>query len=857
MKRSQGLGALLLLAVAATTLAILGGGGQEGPEESLGVAPEAAVTAAEPDASLSEAAAPAPSTRMEAQAPEEAPGGGADTPEIEGPSCRILGRVADESGAPVADAAVQLYTVGEVWADGVERGRFKTRTDAAGAFELVTPLPTSTWISLNISPGPFLSLAGREFGAAGGRNQPPLLEGDNDLGVFTLLATGAIGGYVRSEDARPLEKARVSLDGSFPGGRVLGAYLDPSGRYVIEHVPPGYHDIKVKADGYLVARSLGIDVVAGSVTDGQDLTLLPAPQISGRVVDEAGSPLEGVKVGGFPFLGSGSSARDRTDSDGRFVLDLPHAEAYRITASLAGYQTWGEEDGQRGNRLEPGETDVVIVLVGMQETTFVVVDAGSGEPIERFGLSLEKASRTSWDSGGDSRAPKLADVPGGEKTLPTDAENFHALVRAPGYAPLTCKIKHDEGGLPRQTVRLERESRLRGRLLFQGSPVASATVQIRRCLFLKSGAPRPAEIDPFDSDATYDLDSFTGRRRRASTDEAGVFEFGELAEGTYSLVVTPIAGAPIELEELRVPAGGLLDLGDLVQAQGGSVRGRVILAGGVTVTGLELRLADGGPRRQKTTVDADGEFELTGIKAGEHALRVRRLDGVLLQSKPFPFQVVDGQVTELDLDLRPFQVGRVRARVTEAGNPRPGVLVNLLDTEGEWYRSDNVTDELGEVMVDARAGRSIERVMAMEPHSLSLGAARGSWSAAAGSEISIGLEISSSELTLSFPSDHELPEDGVARVTYGDATIKGPSRRPATWSTREQDQHNGMAHPWAGGDLVVGPVASGRHQVRVVVDRYATNEASRREHQAQERWTATAELEPGSSGRVLLQRELD
>jgi len=66
-----------------------------------------------------------------------------------------------------------------------------------------------------------------------------------------------------------------------------------------------------------------------------------------------------------------------------------------------------------------------------------------------------------------------------------------------------------------------------------------------------------------------------------------------------------------------------------------------------------------------------------------------------------------------------------------------------------------------------------------------------------------------------------------------------------------------MAHPWDGGDLVVGPVASGRHQVRVIVDRYATNGAGRREHQAQERWTATAELEPGSSGRVLLQRELD
>jgi hypothetical protein len=768
---------------------------------------------------------------------------------IEGPSCRLLGRVEDDHGAPVADARIYLYTVGEVWSEEVEDPRPEVQTAADGSFELVMPLPTSDWISLSLQPGPFLSRESRDFGPAGGRDRPRLVEGDNDLGTFYLQASGVIAGFVRTADGQTFERGRASIDGSFPGGMVLGTWVDSAGRYEIKHVPPGNHDIKVLVDGYQIGRSLGIDVRAGVMTDGMDLVLEPASQISGRVRDQAGVAIEGARVGGYP-LRSGRGASKKTDAEGRFTLYLPQDEPYRITVKKAGYLTWGEEGRKRGVEIEPGTVDLEVVLIKFIETTFAVVDAASGLPIERFGLGVHKSKSRSLGSS-SAQDEELMDVPGGEQTLPADPLLHEVRIQAPGHAPLRLRVKHDEEGTPRQTVALEKEGRIRGRVVFEGKGVAGARLRLDRCLFMKSGAPRPAEIDIFGGDATYDLDDFSGRTRWFESDEAGAFELDELATGTYRVEIKAGVGTVLVVEDLRVTAGAVLDAGDLILELGGTVHCRVVLSGGATGAGLKVYL-DKLYTGQEVVVGNSGEFEFTRVRAGEHELHVSSHEGLVARSKPFPFQVEAGGTTQLDLDLRPYQVGGLRFRVTRAGVPQVGLKVSLLSAEGSWRHSRKTTNDRGEVLQEALAGQPIVRVKVGEPSGLSLGSTLGPWTPVVGSEIEIDLQIETADLTLVFPADFELPERGSARLIL--AAAEGSENGRLSWSTETTNLRRSSFLPWGGHELALGPVAAGEHAAKVSVYRYRTNESGRRELLGEEQWAATVSLAAGAVERVVLER---
>ena len=121
--------------------------------------------------------------------------------------------------------------------------------------------------------------------------------------VFTasLLAqgppsSGSISGRVIDMDTNaPLAGVNV---GSQAIGRVA---TDAEGRYVLRNVPPGTFNVFVQeANGGYLAMTLNlpkrVTVTAGRETTGVDFRVRLDAQISGRVLDETGEPLPGIRV---------------------------------------------------------------------------------------------------------------------------------------------------------------------------------------------------------------------------------------------------------------------------------------------------------------------------------------------------------------------------------------------------------------------------------------------------------------------------------------------------------------------------------------------------------------------------------
>jgi len=504
-----------------------------------------------------EASATEPTRHEVATATEDAPSGAEPEPAYAGPTSRVFGRVVDDAGTPLGGVDISLNTVGEIWIAGVEQEEYETQTDVDGRFELVVPLPTSSWILLLVEPSRFHALADRHFGRAGGRDQDPLVEGDNDLGTFTLASTGVIAGRIRGANGVVPGRARAGLDDSYPGGRVTSGEVDEDGRYAIEHVPPGTYGVEAFGDGCLVSRLANIEVRALVVSEGNDLVLEPAPTLSGRVLDEDGAPIEGARVGGWP-VGGGTGAGSKTDADGRFTIHLPQDEPYSLGAKKSGYARFGRRN--QGDELiaEPGTTDVEIVLRRAVRTTFVVVSAATGEPVDRLGLSIVEKTPENCSLPTESEELRLRDVPGGEVTLFADPALHEYCIQAPGYAPQRARVAHESPESARHTIRLEAEGRLRGRVLLDGEPIAKATVRLERCRVPLPGVD-PTEERPFwQRGYVWDLDGFTGRRRMCTTDAQGRFEIAELATGTYRVEVTATVGAPLVREELHVTGGDVL-----------------------------------------------------------------------------------------------------------------------------------------------------------------------------------------------------------------------------------------------------------------------------------------------------------
>jgi protocatechuate 3,4-dioxygenase beta subunit len=110
------------------------------------------------------------------------------------------------------------------------------------------------------------------------------------------------GTVVNSATGAPLKKATVTLEG---GKNVLTAITAAEGQFKFENLEPGDYTIKAERVGYLEGPDSVLALRPGELKKDFVLKLTPQGVISGRVLDEDGDPVVGVRVAYIRWVSAG------------------------------------------------------------------------------------------------------------------------------------------------------------------------------------------------------------------------------------------------------------------------------------------------------------------------------------------------------------------------------------------------------------------------------------------------------------------------------------------------------------------------------------------------------------------------
>ncbi len=351
------------------------------------------------------------------------------------------------------------------------------------------------------------------------------IDGTEPIRYEALLSLGGgVSGRVTDADGRPVPSARVYASG-WPDRATL---TREDGSYDLRFLVEGENRILVEADGFgtgFFGASFGwgkpvpVQVVAGRKVAGVDVVLPDAVVASGRVVDDLGQPVAGVRVDAVvgPCLGRGVAAR--TGDDGRFAIGpfaATDGRAIRVAFAIDGYvvDSVNTEVPAPARPLDLG--DLTARRCGAIRGTVLDID---GEPL---------------------RSGRVEVVPGGAHAVLVGADGSFSLE---GLAPGTIQVQATAPGAFRRSealaVTVEPGATSSG-VVIRLEPLRS----IRGRVVSKHGRPRPGMV--VAAVAERDGDPVLAR---ATTDSSGAFDLADLPDGSYRV---GILRAPME-EETTAP----------------------------------------------------------------------------------------------------------------------------------------------------------------------------------------------------------------------------------------------------------------------------------------------------------------
>lgn len=617
----------------------------------------------------------------------------------------VHGRVTDEAGAPVADAAVR--SGGRVWFMPGD-AEF---TDEDGNYTLYGVTPGK--VKLAVSATGFTDGEVEAF---------ELADGEERAGVDVVLRRGAaVAGRVLWPDGRAARGAMVEVfqeDASNPFGSMTGGdnsvRTDAEGRFRLtglsaegcrltatavvgeEGEPiaiPAASSVKEDPDE-LMSFPVGPSVelpdgakwkaraeAVGGQTAAVVLTLQPPGSITGRVLDDTGEPIRQFTVSASPvregrrWWGGQDSLADHRDSeDGRFEIEDVPIGRWELQVSAGGYGDTDEEWRVEVPQLEPIE----IVLTRGAALAGVVLDP-AGNPVVGATVSAREGAR-SWSTN------QAQTWEGGEFSIS-------------GLAPQswTLSATHPDWAAS-EDLSVEPGPAMRLRDLVLTLRVGGT---ITGEVFTDEGEPRVGARVSWGTGAqqSFDMDG-----EGPTTDEDGRFVLENVTPGKVTVTAMPsqdevVAGMEDAQDEMsfinvmgamRTKSVEVVAGAEVHVVLGGTPKQPVTVHGtvreaGATVAGARVMVvAEGGSFIQgmkATTVDGEGRFEVVLDRPGAHVFHVGTEafgnDGMGIQ---FYEDVPQASTHTVRFDL---PTGRIEGRVLGLdGAPMEGVAVRLSNEGG-------------------------------------------------------------------------------------------------------------------------------------------------------------------------------
>lgn len=553
-------------------------------------------------------------------------GGSRDVPLVRGAG--VTGRVVDDQGVPVEDAAVQITRGGPSgMRDFVRRMQARgdsTRTDRNGVFtaERLTP---GRGQRLDVRHDDF------ESRSLGGLDLEP---GATTKGVRVVLRRGLeLTGVVVDEEERPLAGVDVELVQSFTFRTRRGAMAmvmpdsfpkretGADGRFTFQGLKAGDYTLSARRPGYARATVDPVRVTEDGDQEPLALVLVPGVTISGflRAASGSGSPgwmvmasLEGQGQRG-PGRGT-PRTEEPSGPDGAFFIEgLAEGQAYDL-------QPMGPAGlGPRRAGIVAPAADVEITVKGVGQIAGRVAEAESGQPVTDFEVTYRPdgrgGMRVMFGGGPADRGPyrprSFVSDDGGFVLEEVPAGRWTVEVRAEGLQTGTASgVVVEEGGRAEGVdIALSKGGTISGQVVdSQGHAVLDATLRAE----LSGGGGGPPMPRMFGSG-----------ENEVMTDAEGRYELTGLAPGTWSVTGShpdwSESTVSVELEDAPATA-------DIRLGRGGAIGG-VVVAAGYPVAGADVGLAEAGGAGfrgfgggQNSLTGEDGRFRFERLSPGRYTL---------------------------------------------------------------------------------------------------------------------------------------------------------------------------------------------------------------------------------------------
>jgi protocatechuate 3,4-dioxygenase beta subunit len=634
--------------------------------------------------------------RWEARAEEVLPGGPEVLLTLTAP-IDIVGRVVDDTGAPVTSFRVNASPEGERNPWGRGGGEVQaTVEDAEGRFTLSGARPGAWTLDAEASGHGSLS---PEVRVEIPQTEPVLL----------VLPRGAtVSGRVVDPLGAPVANARVRrATGEERWWGRGGVETDELGAFELTDLSPRAYELTADHEDWAKSLPQLLELAPADAVEGLVLTLREGATITGQVLDERGEPLPGQGIhwgtgAANPGMAFGSEDELLSDADGRFVLERVDPGEVTVVATLS---REAMEEMMREAEDESAFFDVMSkmktakVEVPDGGTAHVVLGATPRVPVRLFGTVTAGGAPV---AGG--RVIAIAEggsLMKGMKMSPTDDDgayevtldrpgNFRLLVGLRG-SPSEFDLEHFETIPEVDELRLDLEVPM-GSLAGivrepDGKPARGVEVYLTR----EDGTLRLADLGP-GADVETGVD--------------GGFAFENLAPGAYTLHVGPrmpwrgeSAWGSAIVPGIQVPDDGAARDVEVRLERAGRIEGRVVDGTGEPVPGAAVFVRDREGRLlsplSNAVSDVAGRFDFGGVAPGEVTFSARSEDGASTESSPV--QVASGGLTEVELVVEPAAYLVVQALVD--GDPVRADLV-ITDESGRQYQLMFGMDELEKIFLE-------------------------------------------------------------------------------------------------------------------------------------------------------------
>jgi RNA polymerase sigma factor (sigma-70 family) len=646
------------------------------------------------------------------------------------PHASVSGRVVDQQGAPQAGVPVSL-TIWQTALDGADvvvetqatnERRLQTRTEADGRF-FFDDLPAQAETRVRARPDLLCDAV---------RSVTITKPGPVDAGDLVAVAGGSVAGAVLLPQGAPAKGVRVyawkSSDESgfqfvriarVAGDEARSAVTAANGQYRIDGLSEGEHQVGIAPEEHPDDARSGIKVKKGEVTWDVDFKLAAGVSLAGIVRGPGGEPVAGAIVSASqaemklddPSRPAMRTRTANTGPDGRFAIQGLRQEPFNVRARKPGFVSATHESAVPG-------TEIALQLKTSGVAFGRVRNAMTGAGVKDFSVKVANEPLFQGPARGRVvRGAEAAKAAGVEESpelfavVDLPAVPVRLSVRAEDFADFEVEgVRAAPGDKTEIAVSLTPQATVRGVVRDPaGNPVLGARVvatnakapksdvaepgmRVRRRVISRRTAPAAGATAPAAGDAPEIA-------RAAVSGEDGSFVIKSLPGGEYRLTATHAGFAESPAAVVAVKPGDAADGINLTLEAGGTFAGRALDADGNPLPGAAVSLRKKGAGRfpggiagvggrEPGVASSTGDFEISGLKAGEYVATLSdgHGEGNFHMAVSFgddepsaddvPVTIEAGKTTRKDLQMRPR--ASLAGVVRDGGKPAAGVRVALV-----------------------------------------------------------------------------------------------------------------------------------------------------------------------------------